>query len=56
MAALPLAEARREVAAVQFPTRRADGWRPAVLICEELYAQATKHSLPREGNTTLFDH
>lgn len=49
-------KARREVAAVQFLTRRADGWRPAVLICEELYAQATKHSQPREGNTTLFDH
>jgi hypothetical protein len=56
MAALPLAESPQRSAAVQFLTRRADGWHPAVLICEELYAQATKHSQPREGNTTLFDH
>jgi hypothetical protein len=42
------ARARKEVAAVEFLTRRVDGWRPTALHCAELYTQATK--LPRPGD------
>lgn len=45
-------KARREVAAVEFLTSRADGWRPTGLVCEELYAQATKR--PQAASGSLF--
>jgi hypothetical protein len=48
------AKARKEVAAVEFLTRRVDGWRPTTLICAELYTQATKLPRSAEDDAGLF--
>jgi hypothetical protein len=48
------AKARKEVAAVQFLTRRVDGWRPTTLICAELYTQAMKLPRSAEDDDGLF--